>query len=291
MFRNTLTGLSKRGKEVMDQVCAHLNGLMRKMGLKYLDGEEDQILLDLWMDTFPYKVDENGNYIMRTVRKKVVEVEPIVCGMKVVTRHGVKVEVPNIVGGRKVIKIVEERVREIDYTHSLIESTSIGIYKWRAEQLFLNKVRYLYGDKRVRAKEWDSDKSKFVPKTECVMDAWGNSRKHAVWDDVNSAKVGKRDLSMTVTESDLSRDGEDPITLADVAPSVDGGFEEALLMYDVSRVCNPVEMKVVRKFMDGDSTNQIFKDFESEGIKFSARQMSNLKEKLRGLFSKFEVLQ
>ena len=148
----------------------------------------------------------------------------------------------------------------------------------------MNKLRYLYGDKRVRAKTWDESKQKFVPAVTTSVDAWGNERKHAVWESVDDSKSSKRDLSKTITESDLARDGEDDVTLADIAPSVEGGFEEALLLYDASRVCDETEMKVVRKFLDGDSTNAIFKDFDQEGIKFSARRMERLKEKLRSVF-------
>lgn len=256
MFKNTLTGLSKREKEVFDQVCVHLNGCMRRMGLRHLDDEEDQILMDLWMDTFPYKTDAEGNYVMRTVREEVWET----------------------VDGRyqKVVKTKE--VRELDFTKSLIESTSVGIYKWRGEQLLLNKCKYLFGDTRTR---------KMVEgkaATEVVVDAWGNERTRAVYEDeTDPNKVAKRDFTKKVNESDLARDGEDPITIADVAGTTEGGYEEALLMYDISRVCDELEMRVVRKFMAGDSANRIYKDFEEEGVKFTARQMSKLKEKLRGI--------
>lgn len=244
MFKNTLTGLSKREKEVFDEVCVHLNGCMRRMGLKQLDGEEDQILLDLWMDTFPYKVDEDGKVIEREV------------------------------GGKM--------VKELDFSRSLIEQTSVGIYKWRAEQLFINKCKYLFGDRRTR---------KMVegkPMTETVTDAWGNERKRAVYEEeIDQSKASKRDLTMKVNESELARDGEDPITIADVAGVTEGGYEESMLMYDLSRMCDEVEMVVVRKFMDGDSANRIYKDFDESGVKFTARQMQKLKDKLRGYFLPF----
>lgn len=282
MFTNSLTGLSKREKEVFDQVCIHLNGCMRRMGLKHLDGEEDQILMDLWMDTFPYKTDADGNFVYRTVHEKVVEIEPI-CEKKlkkVEGKDGVVTEqlVDVVVGGRKVERVVEKQVRELDYSHSLVESTSVGIYKWRGEQLLLNKCKYLFGDTRTR---------KMVEgkaATEVVVDAWGNARVRAVYEEeLDPKKVAKRDFTKKVNESDLARDGEDPITIADVAGTTEGGYEEALLMYDLSRVCDELEMRVVRKFMDGDSANRIYADFEVEGVKFSARQMSKLKDKLRGV--------
>ena len=285
MFRNTLTGLSKRGKEVFDKVCIHLNGLMQSMGIRYLDGEEDQILIDLWMDTFPFKQDAEGNFVVRKVPYEEVVYVPVVCGTKKAIRKGVEVDVPNVVGGRRVVKTCYKEVRELDFSHSLLESTPIGIYLYRAEQLFLNRVRYLYGDKRVRAKVWDESKQKMVPATVTMVDAYGNVRKRAVWESVNVDKVSKRDLSATITESALARDGEDEVTLADIAPSVDGGFDEAMLLYDASRVCDDVEMQVVRKFLDGDSANMIFKDFDRDGVKFSARRMDKLKRKLQELFA------
>ena len=285
MFRNTLTGLSKYGKEVFDRVCIHLNGLMQSMGIKYLDGEEDQILLDLWMDTFPFKQDADGNFVFRKVPYQVVEYEPVVRGTKRAIRKGVEVDVPNVVGGRKVVKTLYKEVRELDFSHSLLEETPLAIYIFRAEQLFLNRVRYLYGDKRVRAKVWDEAKQKMVPATVVTVDSCGKVHKRALWESVNDGKVSKRDLSKTITESALSRDGEDEVTIADITPSADVGLEEALLLYDASRVCDEVEMQVVRKFLDGDSTNMIFKDFDRDGIKFSARRMEKLKNKLRELFS------
>ena len=253
MFKNTLTGLTKREKEVFDQVCLHLNGCMRRMGLKQLDGEEDQILLDLWMDTFPYKTDENGDFVYRTIKEKVWAT----------------------VNGKYQEVVKEKKVRELDFSHSLIESTSVGIYKWRGEQLLINKCKYLFGDHRVRKMV----EGKAV--TETVTDAWGNMRKKAVYEEeLDLSKSSRRDISMQVNESDLTRDGEDPVTIADIAGAVDGGYEESMLLYDIGRVCDEVEMKVARKFMEGDSANRIYKDLEAEGIRFTARQMSKLKEKL-----------
>lgn len=280
MFKNTLTGLSKKEREVFDAVCAHLNGCMRRMGLTQLDGEEDQILLDLWLDMYPYKVDAEGNPIYRTVREKVVEVVPIYeKQLKNVkdkeTNTYVQKWVDVVVGGRKVERIVEKRIRELDFTNSLVEKTSIGIYKWRAEQLFINKCKYLFGDRRTRKMV----EGKAV--TEEVTDAWGNKRMRAVFEEeIDPKKVPKRDLMMKVNESDLSKDGDDPIMISEIAGGVEGGYEEAMLFYDLSRICNETEMMAVHKFMNGDSTNQIYKDFDKDGVKFSARAMAKLKEKL-----------
>lgn len=261
MFKNTLTGLTKREKEVFDQVCIHLNGCMTRMGLKSLDGEEDQILIDLWMDTFPYKIDENGDYVYKTVRS----------------------EVWDTVNGKfqKVVK--EKQVKEVDYSKSLIESTSIGIYKWRAEQLFLNKCKYLFGDQRVRKMVG----GKAV--TEVVVDRWGNERKKAVYDGVDESKISKRDLSMSVNESALARDGEEPMTIDDITGGVQGDCETSMLMYDISRICDKTEMEVVRKFMGGDSANRIYNDLEAAGVKFSTRKMAKLKEKIAGLLRPTQV--
>lgn len=254
MFRNTLTGLSKREKEVFDAVCVHLNGCMRRMGLKTLDGEEDQILMDLWLDSFPYKTDENGDYVMRTIREKVWAT----------------------VDGKYVQVVKEKQVRERDFSRSLMESTSVGIYKWHGEQLFLNKVKYLYGDCRVRKM---TEEGKAATRVE--VDSWGNERVRAVYEgEVDPKKVSKRDMSLTVNESDLARDGEDPITIADVAGVDDGGYEEIVLMNSIAAVCDETEMCVVRKWLDGDSTNRIYKDFDAAGVKFSARQMEKLKAKV-----------
>lgn len=257
MFKNTLTGLSKREKEVFDQVCIHLNSCMTKMGLRDLDGEEDQILIDLWMDTFPYKTNEDGSYVTKTVRQEVWET----------------------VDGKYQKVVKEKEVRELDYSKSLIESTSVGIYKWRGEQLLLNKCKYLYGDNRVRKMIG----GKAV--TEVTVDKWGNERKKAVYEGVDETKVGKRDLSMQVTESALAREGEEPMTIDDVAGSNRSTIEceEQLLLNDLSKVCDAEEMEVIRKFMAGDSANRIYKDFDTNGVKFSPRKMSKLKEKLAGL--------
>lgn len=254
MFRNTLSGLSKREKEVFDEVCIHLNGCMNRWGLRSLDGEEDQLLIDLWMDTFPYKLDENGNYVMRTVREKVWQT----------------------VNGKYIQVVKEKQVRELDFSKSLIESTSIGIYKWRAEQLFINKCKYLFGDHRVRQMD-----EKGKAKTQTVVDAWGNERVRAVYEEeVDLTKVSKRDLSKNINESDLAPEGGDPISIADIAGTVDGGYEEYIFMDGLSQVCDETEMKVCEKLLGGDSKNQVYKDFEAEGIKFTARQMENMKKKL-----------
>lgn len=254
MFRNTLSGLSRREKEVFDQVCIHLNGCMRRMGLRHLDGEEDQILIDLWMDTFPYKVDEHGNYVMRTVREKVWKT----------------------VDGKYQEVVKEKQVRELDFSKSLVESTSVGIYKWRGEQLLINKCKYLFGDNRVRKMTSEGKAA-----TETVVDAWGNERKRAVYEEeLDLTKVSKRDITMKINESDLARDGEEPMTLDMVAGCVEGGYEESMLMTDLERLCDETEMVVVKKFMEGDSANRIYKDFDEAGVKFTARQMQNLKQKL-----------
>lgn len=253
MFRNTLTGLSKQEKEVFDQVCTHLNGCMTKMGIRDLDGEEDQILIDLWMDTFPYKVDKDGNNVMKTVRQEVWET----------------------VDGKfqKVIK--EKQVKELDYSHSLIGSTSVGVYKWRAEQLFLNKCKYLFGDTRVRKMVG----GKAV--TEVVTDKWGNERKKAVYEGVNENKLCKRDLSLKVNESALARDSEEPMTIDDVAGGVSGEFDSMALMEDLRKICGEAEMKAIKLFMEGNSTNRVRQYFDGVGVKFSARDMDKLKTKLR----------
>lgn len=254
MFRNTLSGLTKREKEVFDQVCMHLNGLMNKWGLRSLDGEEDQLLIDLWMDTFPYKTDENGNYVYKTVRE----------------------EVWQTVNGKYTKVVKEKQVRELDFTKTLIESTSVGIYKWRAEQLFINKCKYLFGDHRVRKMN-----AQGVAETTTVVDAWGNERTRAVYEEeVDPKKVSKRDLSKNINESDLAPEGEDPISIADIAGTVDGGYEEYMFMDALERICDETELKVCKKLLGGDSKNQVYKDFEAEGIKFTARQMENLKAKL-----------
>lgn len=277
MFKNTLTGLTKKEKEVFDEVCRHLNGCLQRMNIKYLDGEEDQILLDLWMDTFPYKTDENGNCVYKTVRNKVMVTEPIyekqLKMVKDESGNYVEKLVDVVVGGKNVEKIVEKQVREIDYSKSLIESTSVGIYKWRGEQLLINKCIYLFGDQRVQ-RMVDGK-----PVKETVVDKWGNTRQWNVYD-IDPNKVGKRCLALTMNESDLSNDDGDPCTIDDVAGGVEDDLDTAMLLYDISRVCDDVEMKVVKKFMAGDSANRIYEDFEKAGISFSARRMAKLKEKV-----------
>ena len=47
MFYNNLKGLTKREKAMFDSVCTYLNLCMRRMGVRHLYGEEDQILMDL----------------------------------------------------------------------------------------------------------------------------------------------------------------------------------------------------------------------------------------------------
>lgn len=282
MFKNTLTGLSKREKVVFDRVCTHLNGCLQRMGIHSLDGEEDQLLIDLWMDMYPYKKGADEQPVYKTVTRKVVDVEPIYKKeMKNVkdkeTGEYVMKEVDVVVGGRYVEKVVEKKVREIDFSHSLVDETTDGIYLWRAEQLLINKCKYLFGDSRVPKLGADGKRM-----TKIVKDAWGIDRKKVVFEDgVDPTKFGKRDLRLKVNESDLTRDGEETVTIADVAGEVDGGFEDSLLKISLERVCNETEMLAVRKFIEGDTTNRIFKDFDDEGIKFTARQMEKLKDKIR----------
>lgn len=258
MFRNTLTGLSKRQKEVMDKVCIHLNGCMTRMGLRDLHGEEDSILIDLWMDSFPYKTDENGNVVTKVVRETTYDV----------------------VDG-KYTKVVKEKVvKELDYSRSLMESTSIGIYKWRGEQLLINKVKYLFGDKRVRVKEADAN-GVMHNKVRVEYDAWGNARVRAVYEeDVDYSKSSKRDYSKNINESDLSRDGEDSVSIADVAGVVDNTFEEYIFMDALERVCDDLELDICKKLLAGYSKNQVYKECESKGIKFTVNMMEKLKAKL-----------
>lgn len=254
MFKNTLRGLTKKEKEIFDAVCMHLNGCMSRMGIRHLDGEEDQLLIDLWMDMYPYKRDEDGEVVTRTVSKQVWK-----------TVDGVYQQVTE-----------EKVIKELDFENSLAESTSVGIYKWRAEQLFLNKVTYLYGDKRVRKRNEDGEAY-----TQTITDRFGNERVRAVFEDeIDTKKVSKRDFSRNINESDLARDGEDPMTIEDVAGGVEGGYSYCDLMMSLGSVCDEVELKVVNRIIEGTPMTHIYKELAEEGINWTSRMMTKLKEKL-----------
>ena len=258
MFVNNLTGLTKREKEVFDFVCIHLNRCLRRMDIRELYGEEDQILIDLWMDSFPHKLDSNGNYVMRTVREKSWET----------------------VDGKYVEVIKEKQVKELDFTKSLMEEKKpdgtylyqVGIYKWRGEQLLINKCKYLFGDNRVRKLTKDGK-----VETREEKDAWGNTRVRAVYEEkVNEKKVSKRDLSKCVLESELHKDGEEPMTLDTVCGGDDGGLEDIYLKIALESSLNEVELAMVNRLLEGDSMSRVRNE-----IGVTSKQERLFKEKMR----------
>lgn len=318
MFRNNLTGLSEDGKKKFDQVCIHLNGVMRDMGIKFLDGEEDQILIDLWMDTFDYKDDPTGLFgewceiggvrrciAIKTIREKISVTEPVYDGLEMKDKTvideatgkkvTIQVEVPKLVGGRNVVKYVEKRVREIDFSRSLIEKTSVGIYKWRGEQLLLNKIKYLFGDTRPRLKDKDGK-----PMTRVDVDAWGNERVRAVYGEADPSKTSKRDLGMKINECDLVRPDGEAMTLDDIGisdGSAQGDFEHALLMCALRGELSDIEMRLVERLLDGESVNQIYKASDKKFLetgnvldKVTTKMINTLKVKVAKALGREDLL-
>lgn len=240
MFENNLSGLSAREEKVFDVVCKEMNKYLRSMNIHFFDGEEDQILMDLWIDSFPFKRDAKGNYVYKTVREKAWEE----------------------VGGKMQEVIKEKEVRELDFTRSLVESYSVGFFVHRAKQLVINKCKYLFGEKRKFNKE--------TGKMERQVDENGN----------DLFIRSKRDLSLKVNESDLNAEGEDAMTLDDIGCGISMDTDSLDMMCSLKMALNPTELRVVDKLLEGDSMNQVKKQFQANGEKLSKSFIVGFKERV-----------
>lgn len=273
MFYNNLSGLSVDGKKKFDSVCAHLNGIMKERGLYHLDGEEDQILIDLWMDTFPYKLDSKGERIPKIIKEKISETRTV-CDAD-----------GKIVGGENVMSIREKRVWELDFERSMLDSTSVGIYKWRGEQLLINKIKYLFGDRRTRMMGADGK-----PMNETKVDSWGNVRTHAVFEDsIDPKKASKRNLALNINEGSLSRPDGESMTLADLGvsdPNAESEFGSALFMADLNKHLSESEIALAKRLIEGETINQLYKSDKS----LTTSMMKKFREKVAYTLGRSDLL-
>ena len=89
-------------------------------------------------------------------------------------------------------------------------------------------------------------------------DAWGNTRVRAVYEEqVNEKKISKRDLSKCVLESELHKDGEDPVTLDTVCGGDEGGLKDIYLKMTLESSLNEIEFAMVNRLLEGDSMSKV----------------------------------